>query len=105
MRRLKRKDLDRVPEKLAVEIEELKLPSKRAGSPLTNASVLSAQDDRPLVDRFGHRHSMAILEAWSPRMVSIMQIRTIPSHGEVIAEAKPLASLACDGVTPRRRKP
>jgi hypothetical protein len=46
---------------------------------LADASVCSVtpdfRQDRPLVDRFGHRHSVAALRNWSPAMQRVMALR------------------------------
>ena len=31
--------------------------------------------DRPYIDRNGRRHTAAVFEAWSPRMIEIMGVR------------------------------
>jgi hypothetical protein len=46
-----------------------------AGSPVSKLIANGSQDeDRPLVDRYGNRHSLAVLTAWSPTMLRIMGV-------------------------------
>lgn len=39
-------------------------------------------DERPLVDRNGHRHSAAVLTTWSPQLLKIMDIRSVERERE-----------------------
>lgn len=33
--------------------------------------------DRPLIDKHGHRHTTAILTAWSPQAIKVMGVRRL----------------------------
>ena len=45
-----------------------------------STAIAEGDQDRPLVDRFGNRHRPSVLTSWSPAMVQVMQLRSIPDR-------------------------
>lgn len=48
--------------------------------------------DRPLIDKYGHRHSAAVLTNWSPLAIKALGIRKVPTPETEHQPGKELAS-------------
>ena len=62
----------------------------QAGEPISPTDNPSPDLPQPFVDRFGHRHSAAILKNWSAAALRVMQVRRVgnESFATPVAKAK-----------------
>jgi hypothetical protein len=65
-------------------------PSRRKSrQPISQPKPTQQQDDRPLIDRFGRRHSTAVLELWPPATLKVMGVREVGSEESGNEGARP----------------